>query len=53
MGTSNFSDDFKRDAVAQTTERSYPVSKVLKRLGVVPQGSQPRAFDEPARELPR
>lgn len=24
MGTSNFSDDFKRDAVAQITERGYP-----------------------------
>lgn len=28
MGTSNFSDDFKRDAVAQITERGYPVSEV-------------------------
>ncbi|CAJ1372184.1 unnamed protein product [Effrenium voratum] len=26
MGTSNFSDDFKRDAVAQITERGYPVA---------------------------
>lgn len=34
MGTSNFSDEFKRDAVAQTTERGYPVSEVSKRLGV-------------------
>lgn len=34
MGTSNFSDDFKRDAVAQITERGYPVSEVSKRLGV-------------------
>lgn len=24
MGTGNFSDDFKRDAVAQITERGYP-----------------------------
>ncbi|MBG6211378.1 transposase-like protein [Labrenzia sp. EL_126] len=34
MGTSNFSDDFKRDAVAQITERGYPVAEVSKRLGV-------------------
>jgi len=25
MGKGNFSDDFKRDAVAQITERGYPV----------------------------
>ncbi|MEM5585489.1 transposase, partial [Roseibium sp. AS2] len=28
MGPSNFSDDFKRDAVAQITERGYPVAEV-------------------------
>jgi transposase len=33
MGKTNFSDDFKRDAVAQITERGYPVSE---RLGVSP-----------------
>ena len=27
MGKANFSDDFKRDAVLQITERGYPVSK--------------------------
>ncbi|MBG6212073.1 transposase-like protein, partial [Labrenzia sp. EL_126] len=32
VGTSNFSDDFKRDALAQITERGYPVSEVSKRL---------------------
>ena len=36
MGTGNFSDEFKRDAVAQITERGYPVSEVSKRLGVSP-----------------
>ena len=36
MGKANFSDDFKRDAVLQITERGYPVSKVSKRLGVNP-----------------
>ena len=28
MGKGNFSDDFKRDAVAQITERGYPVAEV-------------------------
>ena len=34
MGKSNFSDEFKRDAVAQITVRGYPVAEVAKRLGV-------------------
>jgi len=34
MGTDRFSDDFKRDAVAQITERGYPVAEVSRRLGV-------------------
>lgn len=34
MGNANFSDDFKRDAVAQITERGYRVAKVSERLGV-------------------
>jgi transposase len=34
MGKSNFSDEFKRDAVAQFTERGYPVAEVSERLGV-------------------
>ena len=36
MGKTNFSDDFKRDAVLQITERGYPVSEVSQRLGVSP-----------------
>lgn len=36
MGKANFSDDFKRDAVAQITERGYPVAEVSARLGVSP-----------------
>lgn len=28
MGKANFSDDFKRDAVLQITERGYPISEV-------------------------
>lgn len=34
MSTGKFSDDFKRDAVAQITERGYPVKEVSERLGV-------------------
>jgi len=36
MGKSNFTEDFKRDAVAQITERGYPVAEVSQRLGVSP-----------------
>lgn len=36
MGKANFSVEFKRDAVAQITERGYPVAEVSKRLGVSP-----------------
>jgi transposase len=34
MGKANFSDEFKWDAVAQITERGYPVAEVSQRLGV-------------------
>jgi transposase len=34
MSNSNFSDDFKRDAVLQIAERGYPVTEVSRRLGV-------------------
>ncbi|PZX09556.1 transposase [Palleronia aestuarii] len=34
--SSKFSDEFKRDAVAQITERGYPVREVSDRLGVSP-----------------
>ena len=34
MGKPNFSDEFKRDALAQITERGYPVTEVSRRLGV-------------------
>ena len=36
MSKVNFSDEFKRDAVRQITERGYPVSEVSERLGVSP-----------------
>jgi transposase len=34
MGKVSFSDNFKRDAVHQITERGYPVVEVSQRLGV-------------------
>ncbi len=34
MRSGNFTDEFKRDAVAQITERGYPVAEVSQRLGV-------------------
>ncbi|WP_143100588.1 IS3 family transposase [Roseovarius indicus] len=34
MGTSNYSDEFKRDVVHQITVRGYPVREVSQRLGV-------------------
>ena len=41
MSSSKFSDEFKRDAVAQITERGYPVREVSDRLGVSPYRSTP------------
>ncbi len=35
MGKPNFSDEFKRDAVAQITERGYAVAELSQRLGVI------------------
>ena len=34
MGNANFSDDFKREAVRQITERGYPVAEASQRLVV-------------------
>ncbi len=34
MGKANFTEDFKRDAVFQITERGYPVAEVAARLGI-------------------
>lgn len=33
MGKANFSDEFKRGAVVQITERGYPIAEVAPRLG--------------------
>lgn len=61
MGKANFSDDFKRDAVAQITERGYPVAEVSKRLGVSQHSlyawkkklSQPSGSDDKDAEIRR
>ena len=34
MGSARFSEEFKRDAVAQITERGYSVAEASRRLGV-------------------
>lgn len=34
MGTSNYNDEFERDAVQQITLRGYPFREVSRRLGV-------------------
>lgn len=35
MGTSKYSDEFRRDAAQQITARGHPVREVLRRLGVI------------------
>jgi transposase-like protein len=35
MGKPSFSDEFKLDAVAQITERGFPVAEVSQRLGIL------------------
>ena len=53
MGTSNYSDEFKRDAVQQITVRGYPVREVSQRLGVSSHSLYKwlRLFAEPAPKL--
>ena len=34
MRTGNFTDEFKHNAVAQITERGYPIREISERLGV-------------------
>ena len=53
MGTSNYSDEFKRDAVQQIIVRGYPVREVSQRLGVSSHSLYKwlRLFAEPAPKL--
>jgi transposase len=61
MSKANFSDDFKRDAVHQITDRGYPVAEVSKRLGVSPHSlyawkkkfAQPSGDDDKDAEIRR
>ena len=61
MSKANFTDDFKRDAVRQITERGYPVKEVSERLGVSTHSlyawkqkfSQPAEADDQAAEIRR
>jgi len=50
MSKAKFSDDFRRDAVHQITERGYPVAEVSQRLGVSPHSlyAWKRKFSKPA-----
>jgi DNA polymerase-3 subunit epsilon len=48
MSKSNFSEEFKRDAVRQITERGYPVAEVSRRLGVSHGGLQQPTVSIPA-----
>jgi len=40
MSKLNFTGEFKRDAVRQSTERGYPVAEVSQRLGVSQQSNK-------------
>lgn len=53
MGTSNYSDEFKRDAVQQIAVRGYPVREVSQRLGVISHSLYKwlRLFAAPAAKL--
>ena len=59
MSRASFSDEFKRDAVAQITTRGYSVAEVSKRLGVSPHSlyawkkrfSQPSGGDDRDAEI--
>lgn len=50
MRSGNFTDEFKRDAVAQITERGYPIAEVSQRLGVSPHSlyAWKKKFSKPA-----
>ena len=54
MGTSNYSDEFKRDAVQQIRVRGYPVREVSQRLGVSSHSLYKwmKLFTEPALKVP-
>ncbi len=54
MRTSNYSDDFRRDAVHQITVRGYSVREVARRLGVSTHSlyKWTKLFGEPTSKAP-
>lgn len=53
MSANKFTDEFKRDAVAQVEDRGYPVREVSERLGVSTKSSYTwqKQFSRPARVI--
>ena len=53
MSGTKFTDEFKRDAVAQVEDRGYPVRKVAERLGVSTKSiyTWRRLFSRPAKVI--
>ena len=53
MSASKFTDEFKRDAVAQVEDRGYPVREVAERLGVSTKSiyTWQRLFSRPAKVI--
>ena len=53
MSGAKFTDEFKRDAVAQVEDRGYPVRKVAERLGVSTKSiyTWQRLFSRPAKVI--
>ena len=53
MSGAKFTDEFKRDAVAQVEDRGYPVREVAKRLGVSTNSiyTWERLFSRPAKVI--
>ena len=53
MSASKFTDDFKRDAVAQVEDRGHPVREVAERLGVSTKSiyTWQRLFSRPAKVI--
>ena len=53
MSGAKFTDEFKRDAVAQVEDRGYPVRKVAERLGVSTKSiyTWRRLFSRPAKVI--
>lgn len=53
MSTNKFTDEFKRDAVAQVVDRGYPAREVAERLGISTKSiyTWPKQFSRPAKVI--